>query len=91
MIDIKFLTGSYAKDGLGIYRMHHLYAVLLEMLADRQYYLPNDFWDRITQYMNEEIKWNATMSDIGLAIRYLGLSCCNFSDTPIDIFRKVTA
>lgn len=66
-----FLLGETSRDGLSIYRMHHLYAVLLEALADRQYCTPNELFPRISPYINHEIKWNATSQDIGEAAKYL--------------------
>lgn len=68
---MSILLRASAKDGLTIYRKHHLYATMLEALADKQYYEQQNLFHAITSYINEEIKWNATMADINAAVIYL--------------------
>lgn len=59
------------KDGLAVYRKHHLYAVLLESLASKQYCQAENLFGTISTHISEEIKWNATMTDINRAVIYL--------------------
>jgi len=68
-MSISLRTNS--KDGLSTYRKHHLYSIILEALVDGQYYLPQNLFYTLTTYINEEIKWNATIADINTAVTYL--------------------
>jgi len=68
-MSISLRTNS--KDGLSTYRKHHLYSIILEALVDGQYYLPQNLFYTLTTYINEEIRWNATIADINTAVTYL--------------------
>lgn len=68
---MNLFSGITSKDGLAIYKRHHLSAVLLEALADGNFCPVNELFSRISPWIGIEVKWNATMVDVNDATTYL--------------------
>jgi len=68
---MSFQLRTTDKDGMSIYRKYHLYAIMLESLADGQYCLPQYLINSITSVIEKEIKLSATVDDVNNAVTYL--------------------